>query len=107
MGVQSNIYQTLAERFTQEQPAIVAGTLLIAAVVGLSIWRLCFHQLARFPGPKMAALIDYYVTYYDLVKNDAIVQQLEVLHRRYGRCMLDCTNGELTECSHLRSRSCR
>lgn len=90
MGVQSNIYQNLAGRFTQEQSAIIAGTLVIAAVVGLSVWRLCFHQLARFPGPRIAALTDYYATYYDLVKNGAIVQQLEVLHQRYGECILDC-----------------
>jgi hypothetical protein len=91
MGAQSNIYQTLAERFTQEQPAIVAGTLLVGVVIGLSFWRLCFHRSARFPRPKMmAALTDYYVTYYDLVKDGGMIQQLEVLHRRYGECILDC-----------------
>ncbi|KAJ2932079.1 hypothetical protein H1R20_g5015, partial [Candolleomyces eurysporus] len=84
MGAQSDIYRNLAGRFEYEQVLIAAGTLFIVAVTGLAVWRLYFHQLARFPGPKIAALTDYYVTYYDLVKYGATVHQLEVLHQRYG-----------------------
>ena len=97
MGAQSDIYQNLAGRFTHEQVAIVAGTLLVVAVTGLSVWRLYFHQLARFPGPKIAALTDYYVTYYELVKYGATVQQLEVLHQRYGEWIPDLNKRE-THC---------
>lgn len=84
----SDIYQSLTGHLlSSERPyaiTIVAATALIIAVTGLSVWRLHFHPLARFPGPRLAALTDYYVTYYDLVKKGATVRQLERLHERYG-----------------------
>ena len=89
MGAHSDIYQNLSGRFMQDQPALLAGTLLVAAVTAFAVWRLFFHPLARFPGPKLAAITDYYVTYYDLVKNGAIVHHLEVLHQIYGECQLN------------------
>ena len=38
------------------------------------------------PGPLFAALTDYYVTYYDIVKDGATVEQLQKLHALYGAC---------------------
>ena len=59
--------------------AVIAFT----CVVG---YRLYFHPLARVPGPILASLTDYYVTYYDLVRDGDMVKQLERLHHRYGQC---------------------
>ncbi|KAJ3513791.1 hypothetical protein NMY22_g14937 [Coprinellus aureogranulatus] len=43
-----------------------------------------FHPLAGVPGPRLAAITDYYATFYDLVENGKMVKQLESLHKRYG-----------------------
>ncbi|KAL1680777.1 cytochrome P450 [Schizophyllum commune] len=58
--------------------AALVYTLLIC------VRRLFFHPLSRVPGPLLAALTDYYVTYYDIVKDGATVDQLGELHARYG-----------------------
>ncbi|KAF8897381.1 cytochrome P450 [Infundibulicybe gibba] len=52
-------------------------TFVLALVfrLGVVIYRLYFHQLRRFPGPK---------GFYDIVKHGNFLQQLERLHRQYG-----------------------
>ncbi|KAF6758569.1 hypothetical protein DFP72DRAFT_176311 [Ephemerocybe angulata] len=42
------------------------------------------HPLAHFPGPTLAALTDYYVMYYDVIKGGEMLDQLNILHERYG-----------------------
>lgn len=49
------------------------------------LYRLYFHPLAKYPGPILAAISDYYLAYYDLWMDGGIVTQLENLHRRYGK----------------------
>ncbi|KAL1708595.1 cytochrome P450 [Schizophyllum commune] len=46
--------------------------------------RLYFHPLSRVPGPLFAASTDCCVTYYDIVKDGATVDQLQKLHAIYG-----------------------
>ncbi|VDC03531.1 unnamed protein product [Peniophora sp. CBMAI 1063] len=63
------------------------GALLAAtSVLALSslTWYLAFHRLSRFPGPKLAALTDWYATYYEVVKDGGLVTKLASLHARYG-----------------------
>ncbi|KAL1761561.1 cytochrome P450, partial [Schizophyllum commune] len=43
-----------------------------------------FHSLACVPGPFMASLTDYYVMYYQVVKDGSLINQLETLHAIYG-----------------------
>ncbi|KXN82241.1 Trichodiene oxygenase [Leucoagaricus sp. SymC.cos] len=50
----------------------------------LAWYRLYSHPLARFPGPALAALFDYYVAYYDLWMGGGFIKQLEKLHEVYG-----------------------
>ncbi|KAI5893942.1 cytochrome P450 [Schizophyllum commune H4-8] len=64
-----------------------ASYVSIAALVysvTVCVHRLHFHPLARVPGPLLGALTDYYVTYYDIVKDGATVDQLQKLHAIYG-----------------------
>lgn len=58
--------------------------LLLAFPAYFLATRLYFHPLAQIPGPVLAALTDYYVTYYDIVKDGKMVHQLEKLHHQYG-----------------------
>ncbi|TEB28380.1 cytochrome P450 [Coprinellus micaceus] len=61
---------------------VVALPVAYAAYLGVS--RLYFHPLSRVPGPLLASLTDYYVTYYDIAKDGQMVHQLGRLHARYG-----------------------
>jgi hypothetical protein len=63
-------------------------------VVFVTVHRLFLHPLAKVPGPKMAAISGLYMAYYDLVMLGGMVEQLEVLHEKYGiisapTCLID------------------
>lgn len=48
------------------------------------IYRLYFHPLAKFPGPKLAALTLWYETYYDVWQRGKYVYKIEEMHKKYG-----------------------
>ncbi|KAJ8079331.1 hypothetical protein PM082_021833 [Marasmius tenuissimus] len=62
----------------------ITVTFFSAYLLFLSIYRLVFHPLAKFPGPRAAALTHYYRAYYDVVRHGGWLDQLKVLHARYG-----------------------
>ncbi|KAF1810551.1 cytochrome protein [Eremomyces bilateralis CBS 781.70] len=70
---------------------ITLSRLLEAAVistivyyVGVLIYRLFLHPLARFPGPKLAAATDYYELYFDVAKGGMFLWEIERMHDKYG-----------------------
>jgi len=50
----------------------------------LAIHRLYFHPLARFPGPKLAALTSWYEFYYDVILDGQFYFKRKELHELYG-----------------------
>lgn len=48
------------------------------------IYRLFFHPLRSFPGPKLAALTYWYEMYYDIILDGQYANRLKVLHKQYG-----------------------
>ncbi|KAI0538391.1 cytochrome P450 family protein [Xylaria digitata] len=48
------------------------------------IYRLYFHPLAKFPGPKLAAASFLYEGYYDVIKRGKYVHRIEEMHGQYG-----------------------
>lgn len=52
--------------------------------IALAIYRLFFDPLAKFPGPKLAAITRYYEMYYDIVRNGQYGFQIAKMHEKYG-----------------------
>lgn len=68
---------------------ISAGSLcLLSLVVGFiiqSVYRLFFHPLRKFPGPKLGAISHLYEFYYDVIYNGSYLFKIEQLHQKYGK----------------------
>ena len=61
------------------------GLLLgILYYVGLVIWRLFFHPLSKFPGPRLAAATRWYEFYEDVILGGVTPKRYPALHKRYG-----------------------
>lgn len=62
--------------------SIVATIVLYYVTVAL--YRLYLHPLARFPGPKWAAVTRLYEGYYDLYQSGQYTFKIAELHKQYG-----------------------
>lgn len=66
-------------------PVVLTASLsLLAYVVATIIYRLYFHPLASFPGPKLAAVTSWYEFYHDVIRRGYFIWQIQKLHDRYG-----------------------
>ena len=64
----------------------VAGFVVYYAIV--AVYRLYLCPIAKFPGPKLAALTFWYEFYYDVVKRGKYTFKIKELHEEYGRYCL-------------------
>ncbi|KAL8929202.1 MAG: hypothetical protein Q9208_001285 [Pyrenodesmia sp. 3 TL-2023] len=53
-------------------------------IVGLAIQRLFYSPIAKFPGPKLAAVTGWYELYYDVVHKGKYLFEIEKMHDKYG-----------------------
>lgn len=63
--------------------ALAVGYLIY--VIGLVVYRLYFHPLAKFPGPKYAAISRWHEFYYEVVKKGQFTFKVQELHKKYGQ----------------------
>lgn len=75
-------------QFTRSLDAITSIFYCITAfllyLVALAVYRLYFSPLAKFPGPKLAALSTWYEAYYDLYLEGQYQWKIKEFHKRYG-----------------------
>ncbi|PQE10449.1 Cytochrome P450 protein [Rutstroemia sp. NJR-2017a BBW] len=57
---------------------------LLTWFAGRSLYRLYLHPLAKFPGPKQAAITHWYEGYYDIIHKGRYIFHIEELHKKYG-----------------------
>lgn len=62
---------------------VIFGAWLIY-LVALGVYRLYFHPLAKFPGPKIAAVTRWYECYHDLYHRGMFIWKVQEMHDRYG-----------------------
>ncbi|KIX97625.1 uncharacterized protein Z520_06403 [Fonsecaea multimorphosa CBS 102226] len=56
----------------------------LAYLGGLVVYRLYFHPLAKFPGPRYAAISRWHEFYYEVVKKGQFTFKVQEYHKRYG-----------------------
>ena len=68
-------------------PTIASRVFVLALLyrIIVIIYRLCFHPLASFPGPKLAGVTVVYEAYYDIWKGGKYIFKVNELHQRYGK----------------------
>lgn len=65
--------------------AICASICFIIYFISLSVYRLYFSPLAKFPGPKLAALTQWVEAYYELkAPGGQFWRQYRKWHEQYG-----------------------
>ncbi|KAL4914495.1 cytochrome P450 [Aspergillus aurantiobrunneus] len=66
----------------------VRWELIAALVAGFSlsrtVYRLYFHPLSKFPGPKLTAATGLYEIYHDVIRGGKFLWQIEKMHQKYG-----------------------
>jgi hypothetical protein len=61
----------------------LTGAWIVYLFVG-AIYRLYFHPLAKFPGPKIAALTGWYEAYHDMYRRGMFIWKVQEMHEKYG-----------------------
>ena len=60
--------------------------LLIAYTFYGVVYRLYLSPIAKFPGPRLAAVSLWYEFYYDVIKDGQYTWKIAELHEQYGIC---------------------
>lgn len=62
----------------------VAAVATIFYATLILLYRLFLHPLAHFPGPKLAAITQWYEGYYDCIKGGRYTFKIAEMHKKYG-----------------------
>ncbi|KAI1912869.1 hypothetical protein LOZ61_003073 [Ophidiomyces ophidiicola] len=64
--------------------AVALATFYGFYAIAIGTWRLYFHPLSKFPGPRLAALTLWYECYFDVFQGGQYFKEIERLHSIYG-----------------------
>lgn len=70
--------------FLEHIPWQTLATSTFVYFASLVFYRLFLHPLAKFPGPKLAAVTRHYEGYHDVVRNGQYTFRIAEMHERYG-----------------------
>ena len=85
---------------------LTAGSLVgVLYLAWLAVQRLFLSPLAHFPGPRLAALSNWYEFYYDVIQQGQFTAHITQLHEQYGMCIFDPFSGMIRQLSE--SPPCR
>lgn len=73
-----------AVKLSYENAAVALIVVPILYQLSLAVYRLFFHPLAKFPGPRLAAATYWYEYYYDVTKLGVYLWKIKELHDIYG-----------------------
>ena len=73
--------------------AVAGAIATVLWLIGIVVYRLLLHPLAKFPGRKLAALTTWYEGYYDIVHKGRYLWQIEEMHKKYGEFILRLVKG--------------
>lgn len=90
--VQSQDLSILLDNVQYHHLAIAFSALFLVYCLALITYRLYFSPLEAFPGPKLAAVTEWYEFYFYLVKDGQFGKQVEKLHEKYGNISRSDTN---------------
>ena len=64
--------------------AVSVASILVVYCLGTFLFSLFLHPLAKFPGPKLAAWSQWWLSYQEAVKGESLTDILRSLHATYG-----------------------
>lgn len=76
---------------------VVAATTTVGYWLAVAAYRLFFHPIAHFPGPKLAGLTRWYEFYYELVQQGQMTFHIQDLHKTYGEPCNKMSNRDMPE----------
>lgn len=66
------------------QNAAIVSVVYVVYVLLRAIYRVTLHPLAKFPGPKLAAISHKYEWYYDGLQVGQYTAEIARMHEQYG-----------------------
>jgi hypothetical protein len=69
---------------TQQNFFIRLLCLILLVFIGRRVYSVYFGPLAKFPGPKLAAVTLWYEFYYDVILKGRYTFKIKELHKEYG-----------------------
>lgn len=88
----SNPSQQLMMDFTYASSSVLISFGVLSYLAICALYRLYLSPLAKFPGPKIAALTGWYERYYDVMLNGEYIFEIERMHQKYGEFFRDKQN---------------